>query len=509
MPGRANGSIDEFKLRSVGTARDLDLQRRSRRIRVLSGQRILHLGRGISTRHVYRNVGNWQFQDVTSSSGAGPSAHYSHGVAVADFDEDGFPDILVTGYGGVTLYRNQGDGFFSDTTEAAKLSDQLWSTSAAWGDFNGDAILDVYIAHYVSWSINNNVLCTGSPGHPRDVCPPQTFDPLPDTIYFGNGNGSFRNATVDAGLRGDGKGLGVVAADSDLDGDLDIYVANDTVENVLYVNNGRGRLDDASLFSGTAVSDRGYSDGSMGTDVADYDADGQPDIWVTNYEREDFALYRNQGKGLFRHVSRSVGIASLRAAYVGWGTRFLDADLDGDEDLVVSNGHAIRFPTESPRLQRPLLLENRNGSRLVDVSDHAGDYMTSSHAGRGLATGDLDGDGDEDVVISNLNEPVAVLSNESNSGNHWLAVRLIGRRSCRSSIGAVAVAGIGGRSQTKQVRGGSSYASTSDPTLHFGCGTSSTIDTLTVTWIGGRTVTLRNLECDRVLTVIEPDVSSP
>ncbi|MBS0201452.1 MAG: CRTAC1 family protein [Planctomycetes bacterium] len=452
-----------------------------------------------------RGSTNWRFADVAAEAGVVRSKYYNHGAAVADYNEDGFDDILITGYGGTTFYQNQGDGSFRDVE---LLDDRMWSSSAAWGDFNGDGVLDVYVAHYVDWSLDNHPLCAGPQGHPREVCPPRQFEGVTDVIYFGNGDGAMRNATTEAGLKPQGKGLGVVAADLDLDGDLDLYVTNDTVPNFLYMNTGNGAFDELALISGTAVSDLGTSDGSMGVDVGDYNQDGLPDLWVTNYERENNAMYRNLGKGLFRHVSRPIGIAALGARYVGWGTRFLDVDLDGDEDLIVANGHVIRFPQNTPRLQRPLVLENIDGARYGNVTDQAGEYLSAAHCGRGLATGDLDDDGDEDVVISNLNEPVAILSNETNSHHNWLTLRVIGRHSTRTAIGTVAVAKLGKVSLLRQIRGGSSFASTSDSKLHFGCGPVTRIDELTVTWISGACTILKDVACNQVLTIVEPATAS-
>ncbi len=453
---------------------------------------------------LFRNVGDWQFTNVTQPAHVRLSAHYSHGVAVADMNEDGFPDVLVTGYGGATLYRNQGDGSFVDATPGSGLTDTLWSTSAAWGDLNGDGFQDLYIAHYVDWSFDNHPLCPGPGDHPREVCPPRRFEPLPDIVYFGRGDGTFEDGTVAAGLQPDGKGIGVVLADIDLDSDLDIYVANDTVANFLYRNDGRGHFEDISMLSGTALSDRGLPDGSMGTDVGDFNSDGLPDIWVANYEHETFGLYRNLGQGLFRHVSQSMGVTAVGSGHVGWGTRFLDLDMDGDEDLFVSNGHVIRFPANTPLRQRPLVFENVDGRRYVNVADSAGDYTASAHLGRGLATGDLDEDGDEDIVLSNLNEPVELLASESLKRGHSLVVRVIGRESCRTAIGAVAVATVRGRKLMRQIRGGSSYASSSDTRLFFGCGDVQVVEELLVTWTSGQTIRLTNIPCDQVVTVLEP-----
>lgn len=453
---------------------------------------------------LFRNLGEWQFIDVSSLTGAAESRHFSHGFAAADLDEDGFDDFVVTGYGGLTLYHNQGDGRFVEITPSSGLDDRLWSTSAAWGDFNGDRILDLYVAHYVDWSFSNDPICNGVPPHDREVCPPRRYGPLPDIIYFGVGDGSFNDATNVAGLRCDGKGIGVVAGDIDLDSDLDIYVANDTVANFLYRNDGQGKLEDISLESGTSVSERGLPEGSMGTDISDLTLDGKPDIWVTNYERESCGLYRNLGTGLFRHVSQSTGITAVGAVYVGWGTRAIDLDCDGDEDLFVSNGHVLRHPADSQRRQKPIVFENLDGKRFVNVAEEAGEYTSTPHCGRGVATGDLDGDGDEDIVVSNLNEPVEVLSSDGASLGNWVSLRAIGRESCRSGIGTFAIASIGDVKRLRQIRGGSSYASSSDTRLHFGCGESRQIDELVITFPSKRTVRLLNVPCNRELVVVEP-----
>jgi enediyne biosynthesis protein E4 len=453
---------------------------------------------------LFRQEAPWQFAAVTEPAGVGSSTHYTHGAAVADADNDGFPDILITGYGGLLYFRNNGDGTFSESATESGLADQLWSSSAAWGDLNEDGAPDLYVAHYVNWSRENHPRCGSLHEGLDDVCPPKRFDPLPDVLYFGRGDGTFRDGSREAGLSLLGKGLGVLIADVDLDGHQDVYVANDTVSNFLYRNTGDGRLEDISDLSGTSVNDRGLPDGSMGIDVGDYNLDGLPDIWVANYERENFALYRNLGNCVFRHVSQSVGITAIGSFQVGWGTRFLDADLDGDEDLIVSNGHVVHFPKDSPKLQRPLMLENIEGKRFVNVTDQTGDYMTSPHGGRGLATGDLDGDGDEDIVLSNQNEPVELLSNESLERGHSLVVCVIGRESCRTAIGAVAVATMQDRKLMRQIRGGTSYASSSDTRLFFGCGASQVVDELVVTWTSGRTIRLTNVSCNQVVTVLEP-----
>jgi enediyne biosynthesis protein E4 len=452
---------------------------------------------------LFRNLGDWRFSDVAASAGVDRVGYYSHGAAVADFDNDGFPDILVTGYGGLQLWHNHGDGTFSEIAVPAGLTDRLWSSSAGWGDLDGDGTLDLYVVHYVDWSFENHPYCPGPEPGLREVCPPREYEPLPDTLYLSNGDGTFRNATQEWGLSVEGKGLGVILADLDLDGDLDIYVANDTVENFLYENVG-GRLNDVSLLSGSSLSERGVPDGSMGVDLFDYNRDGLPDIWVVNYERESAALYENLGRLMFRHTSQPVGITAVGGLYVGWGTCCFDINRNGHEDIFISNGHVIRYPKNAPLLQRPLLLENLQGVRFRNVAPMAGEYMTSSHMGRGAAISDLNNSGAVDLIVSHTNEPVRVLSNETPPEGGWLAVDLIGTISPRDAVGAiVTLIARGGERQVRQWRGGGSYASTNSRRLYFGLGEAREIEKIEIRWPSGVRQDIDAPAPNQLLQVIE------
>jgi hypothetical protein len=437
---------------------------------------------------LYKNLGGGKFADVTTTAGLDRPLFYSHGAAVADFDNDGRPDLLVTGWGRVVLYHNEGGGKFADVTAKAGLADSAWSTSAAWGDLDGDGFPDLYVCHYVNWSFANNPTCKGyRPGVERDVCPPLAFSPLPHTLYRNNGDGTFTDVSASAGLRKDGKGLGVLMVDVDGDGKPDIYVANDTTDNFLYLNKskkGEIRLEEVGGRSATAVDDRGVANGSMGVDAADYDGSGRASLWVTNYENESHGLYRNQGKGLFLHATVPAGIGAIGTAFVGFGTGFLDFDNDGWEDLVIAHGHVIRYPGAAGLQQRPVLLRNQGNVRFADVTATGGPYFRELHIGRGLAIGDLDNDGRAELVVSHLNEPVCLLRNEDPSGNHWLGVELAGLGR-RDIVGATVVVEVAGRRLTRFTKGGGSYLSSADRRLLFGLGKAECVDRLTVRWPWG------------------------
>jgi enediyne biosynthesis protein E4 len=441
---------------------------------------------------LYKNLGGWKFQDVTREAGVDRPLFYTHGCAVADYDADGWPDLLVTGWGRLALYHNEPDGqggrHFVEVTEKAGLTDTLWSTSAAWADFDGDGCPDLYVCHYVNWSFDNHPECPGYAGDVRrDICPPKQFRALPHVLYRNNGNGTFTDVTKEAGLREDGKGLGVLAVDVNDDGKPDLYVANDTDDNFLYLNRSRPgqiRFEEVGLPSGVARSEGGVADGSMGVDAADYDGSGRASLWVTNYENEMHGLYRNLGTGSFLFSTGVSGVAAIGRVYVGFGTAFADIDLDGREDLVVANGHVIRH---SPRLrQRPVLLRNEGDGRFRNVTDQGGPYFRDGHLGRGLVVGDLDNDGRPDLVVSHLNEPLVLLRNEAPPERHWLGVELAGRDN-RDVAGARLVLEAGGRRQTRFAKGGGSYLSSGDRRLLFGLGTAERIDRLTVVWPSGRT----------------------
>jgi enediyne biosynthesis protein E4 len=444
------------------------------------------------------------FIEISETADVATSTHYSHGSAVSDFDNDGFDDVLVTGYGGVQLFQNHGDGTFTEVGAAVGMSDTLWSSSAAWGDFNGDQANDVYIAHYVDWGPDNDPQCFVADGKTRDICPPRSYAGLPDLVYLSDGAGGFVDAGDQFGDVSPGKGLGVAAADVDVDGDIDVYVTNDTVMNSLLLNDSQREFVESGRSSGTAFGDSGGEDGSMGVDIGDYNGDGLPDIWVTNYENESFALYRNFNGSFFQHVSRSTGISAAGGLSVGWGTVFGDFDLDGDEDLFAANGHVIRHPGNSTILQRPLLLLNEQGRRFRDVANSAGAYLASEHMSRGVAQGDLDHDGDIDLVISNIGQPLAILRNESIRAGNWISLDLIGTETARWAEGARVEFIVENQSTILRLRkGGTSYASTSGRSVHAGLGRCQRIAAIVVHWPSGIMQRFEGVPANQHLTVVE------
>ena len=451
---------------------------------------------------LFRQLSPWNFAPAASAAGLEPISHYNHGVWTADIDEDGFPDLLMTGWGGLQLFRNQGDGTFIDDTANSGLNDRLWSLAAGWADLNRDQVLDLFVGHYVDWSFENHPACIDARFNQRDICSPDQFQGLPCSVYLGNGDGTFRDASIELGVHEIGKTLGVVIAD--LNGDLqpDIYVANDTLPNQLYVSQPSGVYREAGIANGVAFGETGSSDGSMGVELADLDRDGKPDLWVANYENQTFALYRNLGSDNFVHSSRAFAVTAVGSEAVGFGTVALDADGDGFQDIFCANGHvhAPMYPTE--RRQKPYFFWNDRGRKLRNVADQVGEYFRQRHLGRGAVRGDLDLDGAPDLVVAHTNAPAAVLRNTTPISN-WLAVELIGRTSPRSAIGARVTVVAGGVRQIGLIAGGGSYLSTSDRTILFGLGAASSVDSVEALWPTGSVTRLAGLRAGQRVRLIE------
>jgi hypothetical protein len=462
---------------------------------------------------LFRNLGNGTFKDVTAEVGLdkladGQPWFYTHAVAVADFDRDGRPDLLVTGWGRVALFRNVNGKRFEDVTAKAGLDKGItWGVSAAWADLDGDGYADLYITQYVDWSFDKNPNCKYD-GKTPDICPPTKFNGLTHKVFRNNGDGTFTDVSATCGLVVGGpnatKGLGVLAVDVNEDGKPDLFVANDGTDKLLYLNRstrGKIRLEERGMSCGVARNEDGGLDGSMGVDAGDYDGSGKPSLWVTNYETQLHGLYRylhRQDLPFFRFETTAAGIAVIGRKYVGWGTGFNDFDLDGWEDLFVSHGHALRYPigaNKNPR-QKPVLLMNRGNGKFLPAPKRIGSYGETEHAGRGVAFVDLHNDGRVDVVISHMNEPVTVLRNISSPEHHWLGVQLVGAGHA-DVVGAKVVLEATGRKQTRFAKGGGSFASSSDRRLVFGLGTTEKIERLSVTWPDGKRQEWTELGIDR------------
>jgi hypothetical protein len=452
---------------------------------------------------LFRQTAAWKFTSVASAAGLAPIRHYHHGAWTADVDEDGFAELLITGWEGLQLFHNQGDGTFADVTEASGLSDRLWSLAAGWADLNQDQILDLYVGHYVDWSFKNDPVCLDKRhNRQRNICDPTMFQGLPGTVYLSNGDGTYRDAGNELGIHEVGKTLGVVIADLNGDHRPDIYVANDTLPNHLYESQPSGRYREVAMENGVALGETSAADGSMGVDMGDLNNDGKPDIWVANYENQTFALYRNLGNEIFAHASRAFGVTAVGSEAVGFGTVILDADGDGFPDIFCTNGHVWASTISLERRQFPYLFWNDQGNRLRNIAPQIGGYMQQRHLGRGAAGGDLDSNGTPDLVVTHTNEPAALLRNDTIIPN-WLSVRLVGRTSPRSAIGAEVEIRAGRHEQIGFVKGGGSYLSTSDRALLFGLGIAASVDTLKVRWPSGQTTTLTDVPANQRLLLIE------
>ncbi len=456
---------------------------------------------------LYKNLGKGKFADVTAKAGVSGRGLFATGVAVGDYDNDGFPDIYVTGYGGTQLLHNNGNGTFTDVTEKAGVGAGGWSSSTAWLDYDRDGWLDLYVVRYLDYDIKKDPYCGFKREGYRMYCDPQQFDGVPDLLFHNNHDGTFTDVSRKAGIANrSGKGLGVVIGDVDLDGWPDIFVTNDGIRNFLYRNKGDGTFADVAYQAGVGFDPNGKPMAGMGTEIADYDGDGLPDIFMTAFSREYNTLFRNLGKLVFEDVTIKAGLESgfLTLAF---GTKLFDFDNDGDLDIHATNGHVTDnvelYDEQLAYRQKDLLYENIGGGKFRDVSAQSGPAFQIKHVGRGSAVADFDNDGDLDIVVADCGGPPLLMRNDGGNAHHWLIVQARGRESNRCGVGSKVRVTAGGRTQLREINPSGSYLSTSDVRLHFGLGPSIKIDRLEIEWPSGKKQTLADLPVDRPILLDE------
>jgi len=454
---------------------------------------------------LYHNLGNGKFKDVTMQSGLTGNGSYGMGVAVGDYDNDGYPDVYITNFGSNVLYHNNRDGSFKDVTDMAGVGCPQWSSSAAFFDYDNDGYLDLWVTNYLDASYEKNPLCTMK--NIRAYCHPRYYLGVADKLFRNLGNGRFEDVSMKSGIANpDGKGLGVVAADFDGDGWMDLYVANDSVRNFLYKNNRNGTFSDVTFHSGTGYDSEAKAEAGMGVDAGDYNGDGLMDIGVTNYDLETNALYRNEGGWAFSDERWSAGLAKTDRFLLGFGTGFFDFDCDGDQDLFLANGHVIEnIEVIQPNFryaQQLQLLENQGG-KFSENQQFSRFAETTPLVGRGACFGDIDNDGDIDVLINNSGQEPTLLVNRAGSRRNWILLKLIGTRSNRDAVGAKIVITTENGSQTDQITGGASYLSANDLRVHFGLGSAEEIKLLKVKWPSGAEQIVQSLRGNQILTIKE------
>ena len=460
---------------------------------------------------LYRNNGDGTFTDITTTAGVGNRSNYGQGATCADYNNDGNVDLYVTNFGVNVLYRNNGDGTFTDVTHIAGVGDPGWSSSATFLDYNRDGHLDLFVVNYLVYSIDLPYLPCGE-GETQTYCHPSLFEGAPDRLYRNNGDGTFTDVSQEAGVGGiggmfHGKGLGVVSADFNNDGAQDLYVANDDTRNDFFYNNGDGTFSEISLLAGCAYSFDGIAQAGMGVATDDYNADGWLDIFVTNLSYETNALYRNNGDGTFTDVIYESHLGKESFHFVGFGTGFFDADNDGWRDIFIANGHIIDNIDDTHDVltyrQRDQLFRNTGEGTFQEISENAGDYFQSAAVSRGALFGDYDNDGDVDLLVTQSNGPVTLLRNESTTQHNWIRIKTVGVISSRDGIGTRVVLTAGSQTQIQEVNPGASYLSSHDPRLHFGLGSHSTVDRLEVRWQSGVVQVFENLSVNQEHVISE------
>ncbi|HEY3444080.1 MAG TPA: CRTAC1 family protein [Paludibaculum sp.] len=458
---------------------------------------------------LFRNNRKGGFTEVTGKSGIGPPKSFGMGVAVGDYNNDGFPDLFITAYGACTLYRNNGDGTFTDVTQKSGIVTPGWTTSALWFDYDGDGLLDLFVCGFVEYTKGSQPACIAARGGKPGYCIPRMFRPTTSLLFHNNGDGTFRDVSKETRLTQRlGKALGAVATDVNNDGLLDLFVANDTVENFLFVNRASKRFDDVAIDMLVAVNSDGTVRSGMGVDAADINNDGWQDLFVANLDRERFALYRNTGFGVFDDLSfgSEIGLATYYLS--GWGVKLFDFDNDGLIDILVANGHPDDLVAErSPRVKyrEPLLLFQQQNGQFRNISAQAGPVFLKDLAGRGLAIGDYNNDGRVDALIGVNGGAPVLLKNNAGVGNHWVGVKLRGVKANRDGIGARINWSAGGRKRSRLKTAGGSYLSAHDPREVLGLGSSEKVDWIEVQWPqpANRTERFAGVVADRYVTLTE------
>ena len=458
---------------------------------------------------LFENDGKGHFKDVTEKAGVTGSG-FDVGVAVGDYDNDGFEDLFVAGVYRNTLYHNNGNGTFTDVTPKAGLNKadekygRLWAVGAAWIDVNNDGLLDLVVINYLKWDAENEPVCMGD-GH-RDYCHPKMYKPTPNQLFINNGNGTFRDASVDSGLWAHpGKGMAVAIADTTLNGRMDLFITNDKLVNYLFSNQGNGKFEESGFEANVALREDGVFISGMGADFRDLDNDGYPDICLVALDHETFPVYRNTGKGAFVEATQSSGMVAASASMAGYSPLIADFDNDGWKDIFVSRGH-VQSLLSAPKLsieQPNTVFRNLGGMKFAALTEEAGlSHRAARH--RGSAVGDLDADGRLDLVVSAISAPAEIWINKSPDRNHWLELKLRGTKSNRDGIGSRIKVVTKKAIQYNHMTTSAGYASSSAGPLHFGLGSETTAETVEIRWPSGKVQLLRNVAADRILVVTEP-----
>jgi len=453
---------------------------------------------------LYHNNHDGTFTDVTDKAGVA-SGKFGMGVSAADYDGDGNIDLYVTNYGSNILYRNNGDGTFTDVTDKAGVSAPGWSTCATWFDYDNDAKLDLFVSSFVFYDKSQNPLCTDPTLQRRYYCVPRLFKPQPSRLFHNNGDGTFQDVSRESGIAGSpGKSFGAVATDVNNDGLMDLFVANDTMPNFLFLNKGGGKFEEIGLSAGVAYGEAGRPRSGMGVDAADYDGDGWQDLFVANIDQEFFSLYHNEKELIF--TDQPGEIAPSTQLLSGWGLKFFDYDNDGDPDLFLVNGHPddmIESRVPRVRHKEPLLMFENTGRAFKDVSAKSGAVFSKMFSGRGMALGDFDNDGDDDVLTSNNGEPPLLLRNQGGNRNNWIGLQLIATKSNPAAVGAVITWQAGTLKRTRLKTSGGSYLSSHDPREILGVGSATKIDSIEIRWPSGKVDKLTNPPLNKYVKVIE------